>query len=93
MTTARPDEQWKNLAACRGTDTERFFPISHKSRSGADVASAIAVCTSCPVQQPCLDYAMSIPQTYGIWGGTTEEQRRRLRRPSGALSRSLLDRR
>jgi WhiB family transcriptional regulator, redox-sensing transcriptional regulator len=85
MTAAAPDDDWLDLAACRGTDTEHFFPISHKSRPGVDVNFALGICMSCPVQQPCLDYAMSMPQTYGIWGGTTEEQRRRLRRRHVAL--------
>ena len=84
MTRVDPGEPWQDLAACRGTDTERFFPISHKHRRGAD-AFALGICMSCPVQQPCLNYAMSIPQTYGIWGGTTEEQRERLRRRPAAL--------
>ena len=80
MTAVAPPAPWQDLAACRGTDTDRFFPISHKNRAAADINYAIRICKVCPVQQPCLNYALSSPQTYGIWGGTTEEQRRRLRR-------------
>lgn len=84
MTAVAPAVRWQDLAACRGIDTNRFFPISHKGRSAADINDAISVCKSCPVQQACLSYALSIPQTGGIWGGTTEEQRKRLRRRHAA---------
>jgi WhiB family transcriptional regulator, redox-sensing transcriptional regulator len=79
MTAATPVARWQDLAACRGIDTDRFFPISYRGRSGADIDFAVGICKSCPVQQPCLNYALSTPQTSGIWGATTEEQRRRLR--------------
>ena len=47
--------------------------------------AAKAVCAACPVQTPCLRFALRTGQAYGIWGGTTEEERlilRRLRRPT-----------
>lgn len=80
MTAAAPAANWQDLAACRGTDTDRFFPISRKNQSCADISFAVSICKVCPVRRPCLNYAMSMPRTYGIWGGTTEEQRRLLRR-------------
>jgi WhiB family redox-sensing transcriptional regulator len=86
-----PADWWKG-AACQSADPDLFFPVSEKGRAGADVARARRVCMSCPVQAPCLDYALS---TYpdGIWGGTTEDERKRLRRrrvmaarrPAGAV--------
>jgi WhiB family transcriptional regulator, redox-sensing transcriptional regulator len=82
---------WQDLAACRGTDTDRFFPISYKGRSAADIDVAVRICRSCPVRQPCLAYALSTAQTYGIWGGTTERQRKLLRRRRTNVRRSKKD--
>lgn len=66
-------------ANCAGADPDLFFPTK-----GGDTASrtaeAKAVCDACPVQIPCLDYALVNHERWGIWGGTTEPKRRRLRR-------------
>lgn len=71
---------WRTNAACRRLDGELFFPVSSR---GPDyeirVAEAKRVCRGCPVRSDCLDYALTIrPQ--GIWGGTTEDERRNLAR-------------
>jgi WhiB family redox-sensing transcriptional regulator len=65
---------WHRQAACRGM-TELFFP---DDSDPADVAKA--VCRRCPVRIPCLDYAIANGEKYGIWGGFSERERRRLRR-------------
>ena len=62
-------------AGCRGMDPALFFP----SR-GEDVKAAQRVCAACPVAAECLDYAMANNERFGIWGGTSERQRLRLRR-------------
>lgn len=72
-----PRLDWKQQAACRDLDTSLFFP---ESEGGSDAADAKAVCASCPVRQACLDFALLTRQHDGIWGGTTESERRRLRR-------------
>jgi len=65
---------WRELAACRGTDLEVFFP-----ERGESAGPARQVCARCPVRQPCLDYAITNRITHGIWGGLTERERRALR--------------
>jgi WhiB family redox-sensing transcriptional regulator len=62
-------------AACIGADPDLFFP--GKGRND-DCAEAKAICAGCPVRDECLEAGMS--QDFGIWGGTTERERRRLRR-------------
>lgn len=69
---------WRTRAACRpgsGIDAEAFFPI------GAGAASAKKICAACPVAAPCLDDALAAgPYSIGIYGGTTEHERRQILR-------------
>lgn len=78
MRTTSPDADtttpWQELGACRGVDTAIFFP-----GQGESVAEAKAICASCIVRTECADYALSTGQRFGIWGGTSERDRRRLR--------------
>jgi WhiB family transcriptional regulator, redox-sensing transcriptional regulator len=62
---------WWDRAACRDEDPDLFFPASP-----ARVAKAKQVCAICPVQAACLDWALRYRQDYGVWGGTSEEERR-----------------
>jgi WhiB family redox-sensing transcriptional regulator len=71
---ARFAARWRELATCRGTDLEVFFP-----GRGESAEPARRVCAVCPVRQPCLDYAISNRIVHGIWGGLTERERRALR--------------
>ena len=74
---------WRDRAACRGTDLEVFFP-----GRGEPTEPARRICASCPVRQPCLDYAIGHGIVHGIWGGLTERDRRALRsRHAGAARR------
>lgn len=68
---------WRNRAACIGADIDLFFAPRGDDRY-ADQARAI--CASCEVKADCLEYALATGQRYGIWGGTTERQRRAMRR-------------
>ena len=68
---ARFAARWRELAVCRGTNLEVFFP-----GRGETAGPARQVCAACPVRQPCLDYAITNRITYGIWGGLTERERR-----------------
>ena len=70
---------WKDQAACSGTDTEIFYPANSDEE-----AEALSICATCPVRAQCLDYAIRNRETYGIWGGATPEQRRRMRRERAA---------
>jgi WhiB family transcriptional regulator, redox-sensing transcriptional regulator len=69
---------WKDRAACAGYSNTVFFPSS--DATPASIEKAKAICATCPVTVDCLEYAFETNQVAGIWGGTTEEERRSLRR-------------
>jgi WhiB family redox-sensing transcriptional regulator len=71
---------WRERAACRGMDPAEAIRIFFPSR-GERQAEAMDYCDRCPVRQECLDDALATPGFYdfGVWGGTSEQQRRRLR--------------
>jgi WhiB family transcriptional regulator, redox-sensing transcriptional regulator len=66
---------WWDLAACRSADSELFFAVS-STAGEADVARAKAFCARCHIRQRCLDYAVDSHQADGVWGGTSEDERR-----------------
>lgn len=68
-------EPWTEHAACASLPPDLFFP----SR-GHETSTAKAVCAECPVCEECLDYALRRGEKHGIWGGTSEADRRKLRR-------------
>lgn len=70
--------EWKERAACAGTSFSLFFPTLETPIDLVDKAKA--VCAACPVTEDCLQYAFETNQVSGIWGGTTEDERRSLRR-------------
>jgi WhiB family transcriptional regulator, redox-sensing transcriptional regulator len=76
---------WWKFAACREADPELFFPVSAVGPSRKDIARAKAICAVCQVRRPCLEFALATHQTYGVWGGTTEEERRELQTISHRL--------
>jgi WhiB family transcriptional regulator, redox-sensing transcriptional regulator len=76
----RPD--WRAGAACRDADPELFFPDGDTGSARAQVKTAKLICRRCPVSATCLNMALASGQEAGIWGGLTEDERRRLNRPS-----------
>lgn len=68
---------WQADALCAQTDPEAFFP-----EKGGSTRDAKRVCNECPVREACLDYAMENDERFGIWGGLSERERRRLRKQS-----------
>ena len=64
---------WRSLGACRGLDPELFFP---ETEDQADVAKT--VCQGCDVRISCLEHALASREKVGVWGGSTERERRRL---------------
>ena len=75
-----PAEAWRARAACRGHDTDLFFPPGETGEATEQIEEAKAICATCPVRKACLEYALATRQEYGIWGGMTEAERRSLRR-------------
>ena len=72
--TARPG--WFDLAACRGLGHAMFFPDQGDLYGARD---AQAVCDACPVRRECMLHALTQGEHHGIWGGTTERARQRIR--------------
>lgn len=68
-------EDWQSRANCLGVDPDLFFP-----ERGASTAEAKAVCAGCVVREQCLEYALANGEKFGIWGGTSERERRVIRR-------------
>ena len=68
---------WQERALCAQTDPEAFFP-----EKGGSTREAKRVCTSCDVRSECLEYALAHDERFGIWGGLSERERRRLKRRS-----------
>jgi len=85
-----PERTWQRQANCMGVDPDLFFP-----ERGASTREAKEVCRGCVVREDCLEYALTNSEKFGIWGGLSERERRRLRRartvagrPRGAASAS-----
>ena len=68
---------WQERALCAQTDPEAFFP-----EKGGSTREAKRVCLSCDVRGECLEYALAHDERFGIWGGLSERERRRLKRRS-----------
>jgi len=68
-------QSWQERALCAETDPEAFFP-----EKGGSTREAKRVCVGCPVRMQCLEYALDNDERFGIWGGLSERERRRLRR-------------
>lgn len=68
---------WQDRAECRDMSGEVFFPDRYDKKA---IAFARRVCQRCPVAGPCLAYALDLGEQEGVWGGTLEHERRRLRR-------------
>ena len=81
------NDDWREFSACRDTDPDLFFPVGTTGPAIEQIENAKAVCRTCDVQTNCLEYALTSNQDSGIWGGTSEEERRVLRRQWVARNR------
>ncbi|MDQ1436794.1 MAG: WhiB family transcriptional regulator, redox-sensing transcriptional regulator [Acidimicrobiaceae bacterium] len=73
-------EKWRAESACRYEDVNLFFPAGVTGPAEHQIKQAKAICARCPVRDTCLAFAIETNQEYGVWGGTTEDERRVLRR-------------
>jgi WhiB family transcriptional regulator, redox-sensing transcriptional regulator len=69
------DQGWQARALCAQTDPEAFFP-----ERGGSTREAKRVCRACEVKSDCLDYALGNDERFGVWGGMSERERRRIKR-------------
>ncbi len=69
------DTAWREHANCLGVDPELFFP-----ERGVSTKEAKEVCRGCEVRVECLEYAIANGEKFGIWGGRSERERRKIRR-------------
>jgi WhiB family redox-sensing transcriptional regulator len=86
MSAHQLEQLWQQGAACRGPHQAIFFPpprLERRSEKRIREQRAKEICWACPVRQPCLDYALSIREQHGIWGGLTETERRATLTSSG----------
>lgn len=81
-------ERWMDLAACAQTDPEMFFP-----EKGGTARDAKKVCRGCPVAGECLAYALRRDERWGIWGGLSERERRRLTPRDARVQLELIEER
>ena len=70
-----PPDVWQDRSACYGIDPEVLFPASEE-----DAGLALSYCAACSIREMCLACALKNRERYGVWGGLTEQQRRRLQR-------------
>jgi len=68
-------QDWQERALCAQTDPEAFFP-----EKGGSTREAKRICAGCEVRAECLEYALAFDERFGIWGGLSERERRRLKR-------------
>jgi WhiB family redox-sensing transcriptional regulator len=75
ISTPGDEDQWQERALCAQTDPEAFFP-----EKGGSTREAKRICLGCEVKDSCLEYALANDERFGIWGGLSERERRRLKR-------------
>ncbi|WP_322789930.1 WhiB family transcriptional regulator [Rhodococcus wratislaviensis] len=87
----RDNAEWQQFSACRGSNTELFFPQDGEAQHVrvSRERSAKELCDVCPVARQCADYALGTKERHGIWGGmTAQERRNRERRARFAVARN-----
>jgi WhiB family redox-sensing transcriptional regulator len=81
-------ENWREHATCRHEDPDLFFPIGTTGPALVQQEQAKSVCRRCPVREECLQWALDTGQTIGVWGGTSENERRALKRRAASARRN-----
>jgi len=69
------DLAWQDFANCKGADPDLFFP-----ERGASTRQAKSICRECSVRAECLEFAIVSSEKFGIWGGMSERERRKIRK-------------
>jgi len=80
------DKSWQEWALCAETDPEAFFP-----EKGESTRAAKRICGDCPVKAHCLEFSLVNEERFGVWGGLSERERRRLRTSRRAVAQQRED--
>lgn len=80
---------WRAASACLSADPDLFFPIATGAVAIKQITMARQICAHCPVRKECLDFAMRSGENHGVWGGTTPEERIRVRRARAQRQRRI----
>ncbi|HEV2761220.1 MAG TPA: WhiB family transcriptional regulator [Acidimicrobiales bacterium] len=78
--SAGNNKSWRAQARCLGSDPDLFFPLGGTGEPLAQAEAAKRICHECEVRNVCLQFALETNQVTGVWGGTTEEERKSVRR-------------
>jgi WhiB family redox-sensing transcriptional regulator len=78
--TVNSSSDWRHRAACRDEDPELFFPVGNTGPALRQIEDAKDVCRRCPSVDACLQWALDTNQEAGVWGNTSEDERRSLKR-------------
>jgi WhiB family redox-sensing transcriptional regulator len=73
-------QRWRSKSLCRDSNIDVFFPVGTTGPAVDLIQAAKEICGACPVQAPCLEFALETGQEAGVWGGYTEDERRTLRK-------------
>jgi WhiB family redox-sensing transcriptional regulator len=73
-------DDWRTRSLCRDSNSDLFFPIGATGIALDQIDAAKEICQVCPVHGQCLEFALATNQEAGVWGGTTEDERRKLRK-------------
>jgi WhiB family redox-sensing transcriptional regulator len=82
------DREFMKRGACLGSNPGVFHPDEEERRFTARVEEAKAICDMCPVKQECFEYAIKYKERQGVWGGTSERDRRKIFRAQSRRRRS-----
>ena len=82
-------DDWRDRASCRSVDPDLFFPVGTTGGALVQIENAKAVCRACDALDACLEFALQTNQESGVWGGTSEEERRKLRKQWVARQRRV----
>lgn len=78
--TANSNSDWRHRAACRNEDPELFFPVGNTGPALLQIEDAKILCRRCPSVDACLTWALETGQEAGVWGNTSEDERRAMKR-------------
>ena len=83
-------DEWRDSAACRSAEPDLFFPIGSTGPAVDQIEAAKRVCNQCDALEACLEFALATNQESGVWGATSEDERRKLRKQWLAARRRAL---